>query len=179
MGEAPFFGVFGMDFEGLVRKQIFHSGAASGLGAGVVSFEAPTSGEPDGKLLVDDFRRIAVTDDGEFAASVFEFFLVESRGAGVVFFGNGPLVFAVLDAVPVESVVNRAEAAEFVEDVFGTIVFEAGCAEAFGDLADDPPVGLGFANGRDGSAEALDAALCIGLDTISFAPCRGGKNDVG
>ena len=123
-----------MDFEGFLGEEIVDATGASGLGARVVGLQTPTGGEPDGVVVVDDFGGIAVADDLEEAGlAVFEFFLVKNRGAGVALFGDGPLVVAVADVVPVEALVNRAEGAEFVEDVFGGIEFEAGNAEFFGD----------------------------------------------
>ena len=123
-----------MDFEGFLGEEIVDATGASGLGARVVGLQTPTGGEPDGVVVVDDFGGIAVADDLEEAGlAVFEFFLVKNRGAGVALFGDGPLVVAVADVVPVEALVNRAEGAEFVEDVFGRFKFEARNAKFFGD----------------------------------------------
>lgn len=97
----------------------------------MISLEAAAGGEPDGVVGVDDFCGVAVADDFEEAGfAVFELILVKDGGAGVAFFGDGPLVDAIADVVPVEAFVDGAEAAEFVEDVFGGLVFEAGGAEA-------------------------------------------------
>ena len=123
-----------MDFEGFLIEEIVDATGASGLSARVVGLQTTTGGKPDGVVVVDDFGGIAVTDDLEEAwLAVLEFVLVKNRGAGVAFFGNGPLVVAVADVVPVEALVNWAEGAEFVEDVFGRFKFEAGYAEFFGD----------------------------------------------
>ena len=123
-----------MDFEGFLIEEIVDATGASGLGARVVGLQTTTGGEPDGVVVVDDFGGIAVTDDLEEAwLAVLEFVLVKNGSAGVAFFGDGPLVVAVANVVPVEALVNWAEGAEFVEDVFGGIEFEAGNAEFFGD----------------------------------------------
>lgn len=123
-----------MDFEGFLIEEIVDATSASGLSARVVGLQTTTGGKPDGVVVVDDFGGIAVTDDLEEAwLAVLEFVLVKNRGAGVAFFGNGPLVVAVADVVPVEALVNWAEGAEFVEDVFGRFKFEAGYAKFFGD----------------------------------------------
>ncbi len=150
------------------------------MGAGVVGLQAATGGEPDGVVPIDDFGRVAVADDfKETGFAVFEFLFVKDGGTGVAFFGDGPLVNAVADVVPVESFVDGAEGAEFVEDVFGGSVFEAWSAEAFGDFGNDPPIGFGIAVTRNGGAEALDAAFGVGLDAVGFAPGGGGEDDVG
>lgn len=134
VGDVPVAEVVGVDFEGFLGEEVVDATGASGLGARVVGLQTTTGGEPDGVVVVDDFGGIAVADDLEEARlAVLEFILVKNRGAGVAFFGDGPLVVAVADVVPVEALVNRAEGAEFVEDVFGRFKFEAGDAEFFGD----------------------------------------------
>ena len=118
-----------MDLEGFFGEEVVDAAGASGLGACVVSLESAAGGEPDGVAGVDDFGGVAVADDFEEAGfPVFEFVFVKNRGAGVAFFGDGPLVDAVADVVPVEAFVDRAQLAEFVEDVLGRFVFEAGSA---------------------------------------------------
>ena len=143
VGESPVSHVVGMDFEGFLGEEVVDAAGAAGLGAGVVSLEATAGGEPDGVVVINDFGGVAVADDFEEAGlAIFEFVLVENGGAGVAFFGDGPLVDAVADVVPVEAFINGAEAAEFVEDVFGGFVFEPGETELFGDVGNDPPVGF-------------------------------------
>lgn len=146
----------------------------------MVGLEAAAGGEPDGVVGVDDFGGVAVADDFEEAGfAVLELAFVKDGRSGVAFFGNGPLVNAVADVVPVEAFVDGAQGTEFVEDVFGGPVFEAGSAEAFRNFGDDPPVGLGVAVTRNGGAEALHAALGVGLHAVGFAPGGGGEDDVG
>lgn len=178
--EAEGVGVVGVDLEGFVRKEVFDAGTAPGLGAGVIGLESTAGGEPEREVIADDFSRVTVADDFEEAFhAVLEFSLVKARGAGVFLVGNGPVILAFVDAVPVETGVDGAELAELVEDVFGGLVFEAGRTHTLGNFADDPPVGFGFAPGLDGFAESLDTALGVGLDTIGFAPRGGGQDDVG
>ena len=180
MDEAEGVGVVGVNLERLFGKQVFETGTAPGLGAGVVGFETTASGEPEREVIADHFGGVTVTDDLEEAFhAVLELSLVKARGAGVFLVGNGPVILAFVDAVPVETGVDRAELAELVEDFFGRLVFEAGRAHALGNFADDPPVGLGFAPGLDGFAESLDTTLGVGLDTVGFAPRGGGQDDVG
>ena len=180
VGEAPGFDVVGVDFEGFLGEEVVDSACTSGLGPGVVSLEAASGGEPDGVVVVDDFGGVAVADDFEEARlAVFELVLMKNWGALVAFFGDGPLVVSIADVVPVEAFVDRAQAAEFIEDVLGGFVFESGGAEFFGNLRDDPPVWLGLAVTWDGFSEALDAALGVGLDVVGLAPSRGGEDDVG
>ncbi len=132
IGEAPVFDVVGVDFEGFLGEEVVDAAGASGLGPGVVSLEASAGGEPDGVVVVDHFGGVTVADDFEEAGFVvLELVFVKNWGAGVAFFGDGPLVVTVADVVPVESFVDGAQAAEFVEDFLGGFVFEAGGAEAF------------------------------------------------
>ena len=160
-----------MDFEGFLGEEVVDAAGASGLGPGVVSLEAAAGGEPDGVVVVDDFGGVTVADDFEEAGlAVFEFVLVENGCAGVAFFGDGPLVDSVADVVPVKAFVDGTQPAEFVEDVFGGFVFEAGDAELFGNVGNNPPVGFRLAVGWHGFAEALDPALGVGLDAIGLAP---------
>ena len=72
-----------------------------------------------------------------------------------------------------------SQSAEFVEDVLGGFVFEAGGAEAFGDFGNDPPVGFGIAITWDGGAEALDPAFGVSLHSVGLAPGGGWEDDVG
>ena len=106
---SPSRDVVGVDLEGLLGEQVVDARGAAGLGAGVVGLEAAAGGEPDGIVVVDDLGRVAVADDLEDAAAVLELVLVEDRGAGVVLVGDRPLVLALVDAVPVETVVDRRE----------------------------------------------------------------------
>ena len=58
----------------------------------------------------------------------------------MAFLRDWPLVFAVLDAIPVEAFVDRAERAELVEDVLRAMpMVELGVAHALGDFRNDPP----------------------------------------
>ena len=107
--EAPGFGVVWVDFEGFLGEEVVDPTGTAGLGAGVVGLEAAAGGEPDGVVLVDDFGRVAVADDFEEAGFVvLEFLFVKDGGAGVAFFGDGPLVVAIADVVPVEAFVDGA-----------------------------------------------------------------------
>ena len=179
VGEVPVDGVLGMDFEGFFGKQVVDALGAAGLGSGVVGLEAAAGSEPYGEVGGDGFGGIAVANDSEEAASVFELAFVEDGGAGMVFMGNGPMVAALVDSLPVESGVNGGNAAKFVKNFLRGAEVESVDVEAPGDLADDPPVGLGLAGRRDGGAEALDASFGVGADAVGFGPSGCGEDDVG
>ena len=135
VGEAPVFYVVWMDLEGFLGEEVVDAARAPGLGASVVSLEAAAGGEPDGVVVIDDFSGVAVADDFEEAGfTVFEFSFVKDGGALVAFFGDGPLVVAVADVVPVETFVDGAQGAELVKDLLGAFEFESGDAEFFGDV---------------------------------------------
>ena len=98
----------------------------------------------------------------------------------VVFIGDRPLVDAVADAVPVEALVDRAQAAELVEDLLGGLEFEAGGAQALGDFGDDPPVGFGLADGLGTAARRRWTRRSVLACTPSVSPQpEAGKDDVG
>ena len=179
VGEVPLHGVLGMDFEGFFGKQIVNALGAAGLGSGVVGWETAAGSEPDGELGGDGFRRIPVADDSEEAASVFEPAFVEDGCAGMVFMGNGPMVAALVDSLPVETGIDGGNAAKFVEDFLRGAEIKSVDVEATGKLAEDPPVGLGLAGRRDGGAETLDASFGVGADAVGFGPGGCGKDDVG
>lgn len=180
IGKAPVFYVVGVDLEGFFGEEVVDAAGASGLGARVVSLESAAGGQPDGVVGVDDLGGVAVADDFEEPRfPVFERLFMKNGGARVVFFGDGPLVDAVADVVPVEAFVYRAQSAELVEDVLGGLVFEAGGAKAFGDFGNDPPVGFGIAITWDGGAEALDPAFGVSLHAVGLAPGGGWEDDVG
>jgi hypothetical protein len=64
-----------------------------------------SSCEPDGLnglIVIDDFSRVAVAHDFKFSAyAIFELVFVMSRGAGVAFFRDGPMVNTIANVVPV------------------------------------------------------------------------------
>ena len=104
---------------------------------------------------------------------------MKARSSRMILLRNGPLIFAVFNAIPVQAFVNRAEFAQFVEDIFRGVVFKPGSSDPLGDFTDDPPIRLGFTHGRSGLAEALDPSFGIGLDAIRLAPGCGRENDIG
>lgn len=179
VGEVPLDGVLGMDFEGFFGKQIVDALGAAGLGSSVVSRKAAAGSEPDGEFGGDGFGGVAVADDSKEAASVFEPAFVEDGGAGMVFMGNGPMVEALFDSLPVETGVDGGNAAKFVEDFLRGAKIKSVDVEAPGDLAEDPPVGFGLAGRGDGCAEALDASFGVGADAVGFGPSGCGEDDVG
>lgn len=89
MVEAESFCILWVDFERLFWEEIVDASAAPGLGASMVGFKATSCGKPDGKFVADYLRRIAIADDLENTTTVFEFFLVKARCAGVIFIGTG------------------------------------------------------------------------------------------
>ena len=68
----------------------------------MIGLKASSGCEPDGVIVIDDFSRVAVANDFKFAAhAIFELVFVKSRGSGVAFFWDGPMVNTIANVVPV------------------------------------------------------------------------------
>ena len=85
------------------------------------------------------------------------------------------------DAVVAHAAVSsRVALAYLFPDLFrGVKVKPFRRSEPSRDLADDPPVLSGVSRRRDDVLVVLDAALGVGVETLFFATCYAGQNDVG
>ena len=106
-----------MNLQGLTGKEVFHPAGATGLGMGVVALQATPRGEPEGIFVVDGLGRVPVGGAREDTAPVHETIFVQAWCPGVVLVGHRPVIFTIVDTVPIEAVVEWRDLAQLVEHV--------------------------------------------------------------
>src|SRR5262245_23914546 len=118
-------------------------------------------------------RRTTLTDGHEPRLARGEGLAIEEAGPRMIGRGAGPLDAPRLEPWVREPADGRPESGHLVEDLRGVREVEAlhgplqPPCDALGQLAGDPPVGLGLTGRIDGAADSLHAALGVGEDRKS------------
>ena len=109
IADAPLSGIIRMDFKALLIEKVINSAAASGLCSGMVCLQASPGRQPDREFAINDLSGVTVADHLEESPSIFKFLLMQARRPGMVTGRHRPLVFSILDAVPVQARINGTQ----------------------------------------------------------------------
>ena len=139
-----------------------------------------------GVFLVRLLALAAEIQRPEFTFAAREGVFKEVGRAGMIEAGAGPMNAALaLQPFVGDAEEIRRERAHLLPDFFGVCVIEARALRAAqqgfrspGEIADDLPIGARFADGRQGAAYALYAAVGIGEGAIFFGKAGGGQDDI-
>ena len=99
--------VFWMNLKTFSREKILDPSGTTRLSARMIGLKATSRGQPDREVVINHLCRVSITKSLENPSSILELFLVEHRCARVILFRHGPLVFAPIDPIPIETIVNR------------------------------------------------------------------------